>query len=211
MLDTGCGLGGTSRYMAREHGWVVTGITISDTQVTMAYDLSRRAATSSLPDKESLGDTSHGSNQSSTVQLNNGTVRYIQLDAETLHPHFAPSSFDIVWISEALSHLPDKPLFFKNAYTVLTSAATRKDGTKTGRLVIADWVKAPQLSEEKYKMDIVPIEVGMLLPPLATSEEYCEMAKKEGFELVGDVMDISDKVAKTWCVHTGLTWQRREC
>ena len=39
MLDVGCGLGGTSRFLAREHACEVTGITISGRQAEMAQKL----------------------------------------------------------------------------------------------------------------------------------------------------------------------------
>lgn len=170
----------------------------------MAYDLSR-SATSSPPDIPAADQESRP-----VIPLNDGNVQFIQLDAELLSPHFPTSSFDIVWISEALSHLPNKSAFFQNAYTVLRPSTPTPSASLPstpaqaevgrGRLVIADWVKAPNLSRAEDEADIVPIEKGMLLPPLASAEEYCLWAKEAGFQLVGEVLDISDKVAKTWYV-----------
>jgi tocopherol O-methyltransferase len=54
-----------------------------------------------------------------------------------------------VWISEAMSHLSDKNLFFRNAFALLNSG---------GKLVIADWFKAEQLTSAKMDADIKPIE-----------------------------------------------------
>ena len=43
VLDAGCGVGGTARYLAREHGATVTGITISPIQLAQARERSRTA------------------------------------------------------------------------------------------------------------------------------------------------------------------------
>jgi len=73
------------------------------------------------------------------------------LDAEKMGEYFIKdqAGFDAVWISEAMSHLPQKQLFFDNAFKLLKSG---------GKLVIADWFKADGLTEEQMKNDIKPIE-----------------------------------------------------
>ena len=96
-------------------------------------------------------DTS-GQNEVATgepITLGNGSVRFQELDAETMGEHFAGQSFDCVWISEAMSHLPDKELFFRNAFELL------KQG---GKLVVADWFRAEDLTEKQLEDDIKPIE-----------------------------------------------------
>lgn len=45
------------------------------------------------------------------VKLNDGIVRYMELDAEKMGDFFNKATFNAVWISEAMSHLPDKELF----------------------------------------------------------------------------------------------------
>lgn len=101
----------------------------------------------------------------------------------------AIGAFDAVWISEALSHFPNKPLFFKNAHRVL------KDG---GKLVLADWFKNEGLSQKEFDDDIKPIEEGMLLPPLCSQREYVELAEEAGLKVKGGPKDISKEVAATW-------------
>jgi tocopherol O-methyltransferase len=171
----------------------------------MAYDLSRRASasesaaptlvnTTPVNEKELAkldADTTPAPAPASppAVSLGRGAVRFLELDAETISPRFPPATFDLVWICEALSHLPGKPLFFTNTHTLLRPG---------GRLVIADWIKAPALSAAQFDADIAPIERGMLLPPLATADEYCTYAEAAGLARVGEVLDISEKVAKTW-------------
>lgn len=138
VLDVGCGIGGTSRFLAKSHDCAVTGVTISGRQVEIARRLTSEAGGSATPtDSEAakLGEQ--------------GSVKFIELDAEKMGEYFGEERFDCVWISEAMSHLPNKQLFFDNAFKLL------KDG---GKLVIADWFKNEGLSEEEHKNDISPIE-----------------------------------------------------
>lgn len=143
LLDVGCGVGGTSRYLAKTTGCKVIGVSISGQQVKMARDLTAKEA--------GAGDGSKGSGD--FVDLGDGAVRYLELDAEKLGDYSSsglePASFDCVWISEALSHLPDKELFFRNASELLNEG---------GKLVIADWFKAEGLTEAQMEADIKPIE-----------------------------------------------------
>ena len=96
-----------------------------------------------------------------------GKVRFIELDAEKMGEYFSSSSsspqesgaeqqggFDVVWISEALSHFPNKALFFHNAHRLLRPG---------GKLVLADWFKAEGLSEKEFDADVKPIE-GLSFP-----------------------------------------------
>lgn len=188
MLDVGCGIGGTSRYLAKEHACSVTGITISGRQVEIAKKLTQA---------ETSADGNTGAYSSG------GNCHFLELDAEKMLQHFATDGsgpatrFDAVWISEALSHFPDKPLFFRSAFEMLVPG-------KASRLVIADWFKAPDLSPEREKGDIQPIEDGMLLPPLCTADDYVEMAQKAGLVVRQSPIDISQDVAKTWDISWGL-------
>lgn len=116
MLDVGCGIGGTSRHLAAL-GASVTGITISGKQVEMAAQLSGEA--------EADGE--------GYVPYGEGRVKFLELDAERMGESEGwVGAFDVVWISEALSHVPGKEAFFRNAFEVLG---------KGGKLVIADWFK----------------------------------------------------------------------
>ncbi len=142
ILDAGCGVGGTSRFLAAELACAVTGITISGRQVEIATRLTKAAAGA---DAETDGD--------GFLALGRGRVRFVELDAEKMADFFAgdgdAAGFDAVWISEALSHFPNKALFFANVHRVL------KPG---GKLVLADWFKAEDLGEKEFNSDIRPIE-----------------------------------------------------
>ena len=187
VLDVGCGVGGTTRYLAQQRGFEVTGITLSSEQVKIATQLTKDAGGIEIEaDEEKIGK-----GQQAKLKLGEGSVRLIQLDAEQMGDHFDPNSFDIVWISEALSHLPNKDLFFQSSSQLLKTG---------GKLVIADWLKKPDLTAEEFRADIEPIEVGMLLPPLDTMDGYLQKGSKNGLEVRngGEPMDIGDQVKRTW-------------
>ena len=143
VLDVGCGIGGTSRYLAKHMGCCVTGVTISGQQVKLARDLSEKEAGPGQEQTRGVGFTG----------LGDGSVRFLELDAEKMGDFFnepaTKATFDCVWISEAMSHLPDKELFFRNA-SMLWNAG--------GKLVIADWFKAEGLTDAQMEADIKPIE-----------------------------------------------------
>ena len=161
------------------------------------------------------------SSKESTTEVGpSGKVRFIELDAELLGDYFGgdggsmKADFDAVWISEALSHFPNRHLFFENAFKVLKSGGG-------GKLILADWFKRENLTQAEMDSDIKPIEGmtqfeahrrlfslcnlttqhsldGMLLPPLCTKSDYVTFAKKAGFEVAAEPYDISQNVAKTW-------------
>ncbi|MBE9229836.1 methyltransferase domain-containing protein [Phormidium sp. LEGE 05292] len=89
VLDVGCGIGGSSRILARDYGFAVTGVTISPQQVRRAQEL-----------------TPPGLN-----------VRFQVDDALALS--FPDASFDAVWSIEAGPHMPDKAQFATELLRVL--------------------------------------------------------------------------------------------
>ncbi|EFQ31924.1 methyltransferase domain-containing protein [Colletotrichum graminicola M1.001] len=189
VLDVGCGIGGTSRYLASTLGCSVTGITISTKQVEIANRLTKAEASKESEKSEAEPDSD------GYFHLGQGKVRFIELDAEKMGEFFAAEggSFDAVWISEALSHFPNKALFFENTFKVLKAG---------GKLALADWFKAESLSETDFVNDIKPIEDGMLLPPLCTQQGYVDLAKGAGLSSVAGPKEISKDVSRTW----DITW-----
>ncbi|HTX71264.1 MAG TPA: methyltransferase domain-containing protein, partial [Rectinemataceae bacterium] len=89
LLDVGCGIGGSSRVLARDYGFDVTGVTISPRQVERARELS----------PEGL------------------RLRFLVDDAMALS--FPEASFDVVWSVEAGPHMPDKARFAGELLRVL--------------------------------------------------------------------------------------------
>jgi len=178
ILDVGCGIGGTSIYLAQHFNVQVVGITISPVQVELA---TQYALTEQVSDRTAF--TILDGEQISFENLKKA------FSNKTSPPPFSvDSAFDVVWISEALSHFVDKPSFFKGAFSVLKPQ---------GRLVIADWFKKENLDSYHFKRFITPIEEGMLLPRLDSPSDYCKMMTLAGFSVVSSD-NVSDHVKKTW-------------
>ena len=89
ILDVGCGIGGSSRFLAKNYGFDVTGITISFQQVKRAQEL-----------------TSEGID-----------VKFKVDDALALS--FPDNSFDVVWSIEAGPHMIDKAKYAQEMMRVL--------------------------------------------------------------------------------------------
>lgn len=97
VLDVGCGVGGTSRCLAREFGCRVTGIDLTDEYCKAAAMLS---------DRIGLGER----------------IDYRQGDATDLP--FPEASFDIVWTEHAAMNIPDKPRLYAEMHRVLKPGGT---------------------------------------------------------------------------------------
>ena len=89
VLDVGCGIGGSARILARDYGFDVLGISISEAQVRRATELT----------EEGL------------------TCRFAVMDALALD--CPDQSFDAVWSVEAGPHMPDKQRYADELLRVL--------------------------------------------------------------------------------------------
>ncbi len=89
LLDVGCGIGGSSRVLAKDYGFEVTAVTISPQQVERATQLT-------------------------PVGL---SAKFMVDDAMALS--FPDNSFDVVWSLEAGPHMPDKAVFARELLRVL--------------------------------------------------------------------------------------------
>jgi tocopherol O-methyltransferase len=92
ILDVGCGIGGSSLYLADRFSAKVTGITLSPIQARRAK---ARAEAASLSD----------------------SVHFQVADAQNMP--FGDNSFDLVWSLESGEHMPDKQQFLQECYRVL--------------------------------------------------------------------------------------------
>jgi len=92
VLDMGCGIGGSSIYLARELGCDCTGITLSERQVATANKLATRYELSDHCRFE-VGDFTK--------------------------TKYQDGSFDIIWAIESVCHANDKADFIREAYRLL--------------------------------------------------------------------------------------------
>lgn len=89
VLDVGCGIGGSSRYLARRLGVSVDGVTLSPSQQLRAQELNQ----------DGLPVTIHV--------------------ADALALPFSENTYDLVWSLESGEHMPDKEVFLKEMARVL--------------------------------------------------------------------------------------------
>jgi tocopherol O-methyltransferase len=92
ILDAGCGIGGSSLYLAQKFNATATGITLSPVQAARATERAQEA---------SLAERCH-----------------FQVADAQLTP-FAENSFDVVWSLESGEHMPDKAKFLQECYRIL--------------------------------------------------------------------------------------------
>ena len=96
LLDIGCGIGGTSRYFAHDHGCRVTGVDLSEEYVQVAQSLSRRVGL-------------------------DGKVSYQRGSASDLP--FPPATFDGVYLLHVGMNIADKQPLFASIRRVLKPEA----------------------------------------------------------------------------------------
>ncbi|MDZ8189119.1 MAG: methyltransferase domain-containing protein [Nostoc sp. ChiSLP02] len=97
ILDVGCGIGGSSLYLAQKFNAQATGITLSPVQAARAKERALEA---------NLGER----------------TQFQVADAQAMP--FADNSFDLVWSLESGEHMPDKTKFMQECYRVLKPGGT---------------------------------------------------------------------------------------
>ena len=140
ILDVGCGIGGTSRYLATKFGpeTSVTGITLSKEQVKRATALASERGVAN--------------------------AKFQVMDA--LEMTFPDDSFDVVWACESGEHMPDKKKYVEEMARVLKPGGrvviatwcqrddsrmpVNSDERKTLDFLYAEWTHPYFISIEEY-------------------------------------------------------------
>ncbi|HEY9670676.1 MAG TPA: methyltransferase domain-containing protein [Waterburya sp.] len=97
ILDVGCGIGGSSLYLAQKFNAHAVGITLSPVQASRATERAQEAGLAT-------------------------EVKFQVADA--LDMPFADDTFDLVWSMESGEHMPDKEKFLQECYRVLKPGGT---------------------------------------------------------------------------------------
>ena len=92
VLDAGCGIGGSSIWLAKNIGCKVTGISLNEKQVKQANAFAK---------KEAMGHL----------------VNFRQNDYT--NTDFPDESFDVIWAIESVCYVPDKSEFIREAFRLL--------------------------------------------------------------------------------------------
>ncbi|RUT06925.1 delta(24)-sterol C-methyltransferase [Chroococcidiopsis cubana SAG 39.79] len=119
ILDVGCGIGGSSLYLAQKYNAQATGITLSPFQANRA---TQHAQAMGLSQK----------------------AEFLVANAQNMP--FADNSFDFVWALESGEHMPDKVKFMQECYRVLQPGGKlvmvtwchRPTDAKSGGILTAD-------------------------------------------------------------------------
>jgi len=150
ILDVGCGIGGTSRYLGNKlkgKGTQVTGITLSPKQVERATELAQERG------------------------LDN--VKFQVMDA--LKMDFPDNTFDLVWGCESGEHMPDKAAYVEEMTRVLKPGGTLVIATWCQR----ELAQGEEFTkDEKAKLQFLYDEWAH--PYFISIEEYERLCTKTG-------------------------------
>jgi cyclopropane fatty-acyl-phospholipid synthase-like methyltransferase len=119
VLDAGCGIGGSSTWLAKQIGCNVVGISLNQKQVDKANDFAKRAGL-------------------------DGKVAFEKMDYH--QTNYADGSFDVIWGIESICYA-DKLKFFKEANRLLSAGGRivvadffRKPGLKEREVqLVSEW------------------------------------------------------------------------
>jgi tocopherol O-methyltransferase len=154
ILDVGCGIGGSSLYLAEKFNASVTGITLSPVQAKRATERAQAAG------------------------LVQGTARAEFQVADALTMPFADRSVDLVWSLESGEHMPDKLAFLQECYRVLKPGGTFLLVTWCHRPT----EEQPLTADERNHLE--QIYRVYCLPYVISLPQYAAIADSVGFQTI---------------------------
>lgn len=170
LLDVGCGIGGSSLYLAEKYNAIATGITLSPVQANRATE---RAASAGM------GDRSQRPSAQFSV-------------TDALDTPFPDNAFDLVWSLESGEHMPDKRRFLQECYRVLKPGGTLIMATWCHRPTTPE---TPLTADERQLLaDIYRV---YCLPYVISLPDYEAIAQQLGLQNIRTA-DWSDAVAPFW-------------
>ena len=169
LADIGCGYGATARYLANRYDLHVTGVTVSGAQAQQAQ---------------------------ARVAADQANVSIYQMD--WLANGLAANAFDRAYAIESSEHMPDKQMFFDEAFRTLKSG---------GLFAVCAWLACDNPTAWQIRHLLEPICREGRLPGMGNEADYLALARGSGFDIVS-VEDLSDRVSRTWSICAGRFMKR---
>lgn len=179
ILDVGCGIGGSTLYLAEKFSAKAVGITLSPVQAQRAGERASEKGIA-LNAWENFAD------------VDAPAVQFQVTDA--LATPFPDDAFDFIWSMESGEHMPDKQSFLRECYRLL------KPG---GTFLMATWCHR---STDNLAGALTPSEQQHLdwlyqlyhLPYVISLPAYAELATQVGF---------TDLTTADWSAQVEFFWQ----
>ncbi len=200
ILDVGCGIGGSTLYLADKFKACATGITLSPVQANRAQQRAQEAEIAGSEEERSHPEGGKVGGEVSSAFLTifpselspKRAIAQFQV-ADALNLPFADQSFDLVWSLESGEHMPDKVKFLQECYRVLQPGGT---------FLLVTWCHRPTdeypltANERKHLEDIYRV---YCLPYVISLSHYEAIARSCGFQNIR-IADWSTAVAPFWDV-----------